>query len=146
MGCLRKCRQGPQVRGQNPRILGCSCKAWQASILLEIDPQLVLHYNGCTALLYIGDTSPLRPVGVYLPRDVHHSLPPTPPHEGESGSDGTLTRKSLGVKTIDEHGVNPYACLFDKNCASTMPAVFVFSLSTTSNKGGESGFGGTLTP
>ena len=37
----------------------------------------------------------------------------------------TLTcRNSPGVKTIVEHGTNSYACSFDKDCASTTPAVF----------------------
>ena len=66
------------------------------------------------------------------------SLPPT--HTitwGGHGYDGTLTcRSSSGVKPIAEQGVSSYACSFDKDFLSTTQAVFVFSLSSNSEKGG----------
>ena len=39
----------------------------------------------------------MRPVGVHLPCNVRLSLPPSPSHGGEPGSDGTLTRQSRRV-------------------------------------------------
>ena len=70
------------------------------------------------------------------PADFIPYLPPSPSHGGDSGSDGTLTRRSSDVKTIIEHGTNSYACLFDDDSVSTTHAVFVFPLSSNSNKGG----------
>ena len=61
------------------------------------------------------------------------SVPPPHPYlhkGGEHGSDGTLTRRSSGVKPIVEHGANYYACSFYEDCASTTPAVFVPSPSS----------------
>ena len=61
------------------------------------------------------------------------SLPPTHTFTRGGGheSDGTPTcSNSQGVKTIVEHGANSYACSFDKDCASTTPAVFIPSPSS----------------
>ncbi len=67
------------------------------------------------------------------------SLPPTPQCEGEPGSDGILTYRSAGVKTIAKQGASFYAYLFDEDCISTSPpAVFVFSLFTNSERWGAS--------
>ena len=72
-----------------------------------------------------------------MPADFVPYLPPSPSHGGEYGSNGTLTRRSLGVKTIVEHDTNSYACSFDKDSVSTTHAVVVFPLSSSnSNKGG----------
>jgi hypothetical protein len=76
-------------------------------------------------------------VGVYLPCNVRLSLPPTPSHGGGHGYDGTLTcRSSSGVKPIAEQGASSYACSFDEDYISTTHAVFAFSLSSNSEKGG----------
>jgi len=141
MGCSCMCRQGLLVRTQDPRVLGCQCKSLRADALLgeECRPSTLfappLYKGAAPCKCSVG--GPLCPVGVYLHCNVRLSLPPSTPHGGESaGSDGTLTRCSSGVKTIAEHGANSYVCAFDKNCTSTMPAVFVPSLSTTPNTRG----------
>jgi hypothetical protein len=76
-------------------------------------------------------------VSVYLPCNVRLSLPPTLSHRGGRGYDGTPTcRSSSGVKPITEQGASSYACSFDEDYISTTHAVFVFSLSSNSEKGG----------
>ena len=78
-------------------------------------------------------------MGVYIPHDVRLSPPPTPSQRGEHGSDGTLTcRYSPGVKPIAEQGTSSYACSFKEDCISPPHAVFIFSLSSNSERGGAS--------
>jgi hypothetical protein len=139
MGCSRMCGRGLQVRTQNPCELGCQRESPRVDTMLREErwssTLFTPLYKGA-APCECSVRSPSCPVGVYLPCDIRLSLPPSTSHGGESGSDGTLTRRSLGVKTIVERGANSYACSFDKDCTSTTPAVFVPSLSTTPNMRG----------
>ena len=105
------------------------------------DGTITCHYSpGVKPIIEHGMTSYARSFDEdctsTMPADFVPFLPPSPSHGGESGSDGTLTRRSSGVKTIVEHGTNSYACSFDEDSVSTTHAIFVFPLSSNSNKGG----------
>ena len=67
------------------------------------------------------------------------SVPPPHPYLHKGGSMGPMAPSPAAhrvSKPIVEHGANYYACSFYEDCASTMPAVFVLSLSTTPNTRG----------
>ncbi len=64
------------------------------------------------------------------------SLPTTPLHGGEPGSDGTLTSEPPGETPINGHGTSSSACSFDEDHVPTTHAVFVVSLPTIPKQGG----------
>jgi hypothetical protein len=110
MGCSRKCGRRLRVRTRDPRVLGCQCEPPRADALLGEErwpsPLFAPLYKGA-APCECSVGGPSCPVGVYLPRDVRLSPPPTPSQRGEHGSDGTLTcRYSPGVKPIAEQGAS----------------------------------------
>ena len=142
MGCSRM--SGGRLRGRtrDPRVLGRPRDSPRAVTLLGDErwpSTLFASLYKRAAPCECSDGGPARPMGAFLPRcDVHLSLPPAPSQGGENGSDGTHTcHTSTGVKPIDEQGATSYyACSFDEDCISTTNAVFVFSLSSNSTKGG----------
>ena len=142
MGCSRM--SGGRLRGRtrDPRVLGRPRDSPRAVTLLGDErwpSTLFAPLYKRAAPCECSDGGPARPMGAFLPRcDVHLSLPPAPSQGGENGSDGTHTcHTSTGVKPIDEQGATSYyACSFDEDCISTTNAVFVFSLSSNSTKGG----------